>query len=253
MAAITFTPTQSSMGARVSDVPAFPGEHFSLTIPEAIGDTARTAWPNRVSAPVWSQRGEGNWFCRAQVEDELAYTAQVTTTADIVDIRIALTNNSDRRWRHSTAFTCFNSGAAPSVIDHECTRHWVGHKGERHRLIELPRTFGPRPTVQLYSVEGQPPGEQIPFVASFRSTPNVALEGWMAIEAKDGKRLVGIASKPALFLFQNMEFSCIHSCPSFGSLSPGETGHAATRVYFVESTIDAWHTRVKEDLDTIVL
>ena len=146
------------------------------------------------------------------------------------------------------AFNCLQCGEAPSIRDHDCARHWVRAGGELKRLIELPRRFGPRPTVQLSSVEHQPPGAEIPFVAHCKATPDIALEGWMAIASRDGKRLVAAASKPALFLFQNMEYSCIHSAAGFGPMEPGQTAEALTRLYFVEATLGEWHERMRGEL-----
>ncbi len=70
----------------------------------------------------------------------------------------------------------------------------------------------------------------------------------MAIQSRDGKRLVATASDPAMFLFQNMEYSCIHSAAGFGPLKPGESGEAVTRVYFVEAGLEDWHARMPADM-----
>ncbi len=58
----------------------------------------------------------------------------------------------------------------------------------------------------------------------------------MAIRSMDDRHMVAVVSKPALFTFQNREYSCIHSSPTFGPLKPGETGANLTRIYFVEAT-----------------
>jgi len=123
----------------------------------------------------------------------------------------------------------------------------VRTQGRFRRLVEIPRKYGPRPTVQLYSVEGAPDAKGIPFVAGFQATPDVILQGWLAIQSHDGQRLVAVASRPTLFLFQNMEYSCIHASPGFGELGPGETGEALTRLYFVRSSVEEWHQRMQEE------
>lgn len=248
MSRIKVVGIQRNMACIVSETPAFPGESFSFGIPEAIGDTAHTYWFGSIK-PDWREMGEGAWRSTGRQPGELSYTLDVVPGADTVDIRIELRNESDRVWAQSHAFNCINCGGAQSVVDHECRRHWVGVGGRLRRLIQVPRVFGPRPAVQLYSVEGAPKGADIPFVAGFRSTPDdVVLEGWMAISSRDGKRLVATASRPALYLFQNMEYSCIHSAQSLGALAPGETGRALTRVYFVEATLPEWHTRMRREL-----
>lgn len=245
---IRFHARPGNMGSALTDVPAFPGDTFSVAIPEAIGDFAQTYWPNRI-AVTWQELDNGVWRSEGKVEGELSYVATITPHEDTVDVRIALTNHSPRAWRQSLAFNCFNCGGSIAIRDHECVRHYVRMDGKFKRLIEIPRKFGPRPTVQLYSVQGALLGREIPFVANFQATPeDVVLEGWMAIQSRDGKRLVAAVSKPALFLFQNMEYSCIHSAPSFGALKPGETGEALTKLYFVESPLEKWYQRMQADL-----
>jgi len=232
------------MSATLTNVPAFPGERFVIGFPEAIGDAGAAVWYGGVT-PDWEPRGAGRWRSSATVEGELSYEMDVVCATDFVDVRIQLKNLSERTWAQSLAFNCFNCSEAPSVRDYECVRHWVRANGQFRRLTEIPRQFGPRPALQLYSVEGQPPGRDIPFVANFESTPKIALEGWMAIVSRDGRRLVAAVSQPALCLFQNMEYSCIHSAPSFGRVEPGHTSHALTRIYFAETTIHAWYARMR--------
>jgi hypothetical protein len=197
---------------------------------------------------VWEERKHGAWFCTGRRVDELSYTLTVTPGDEVVEIHQCLTNESGRSWDQSLAFNCFNPVRAEAVQDHECLRHWVGKNGKITRLITQPRQFGPRPTIQFYSVNGAPPGQDVPFVDAFKATPaDLTLEGWMAIQSIDGSRLIAIVSHPALFLFQNMEYSCIHSGAGFGPLAPGETGQAVTRLYFVESSLEAWY----ESLETV--
>lgn len=248
MARIQISANTGNMGAWLTQIPAFPGENFGLGFPEAIGDIARGCWFNNIR-PEWRNLGDGVWEQVCRADGELSYAVTLIPGEDFVDARLQVTNESDRNWTQSFAFNCFQAGGAPSIRDNECVRHWCRTGGEFKRLVELPRKFGPRPTIQLYSVEGALPGMDIPFVANFQSTPpDVALEGWLAIESRDGKRLVATVSRPALFLFQNMEYSCIHSAPSFGPLKSGETGEALTRVYFVESSVEEWHGRMGRDL-----
>ncbi len=248
MSRISLQGIPGNMACVVSNVPAFPGDSFSFGIPEAIGDTAQTYWFGSIK-PDWVRLGDGAWRSVGKHFNELSYTMDVIPGEDTIDIRIELRNDSPRHWRQSHAFNCINCGGSPALADHDCRRHWVGMGGRLKRLIEVPRVFGPRPTVQLYSVEGAPKGGDIPFVASFRSTPeDVRLEGWMAIVSRGGKRLIATVSQPALYLFQNREYSCIHSGQSLGALAPGETGRALTRVYFVEGTLREWHARMRGEL-----
>lgn len=248
MAAVTLTPLEGQMACLARDVAAFPGDAFMLGFPEAIGDAARPVW---FGAPrvEWRQADAGAWVQAGELEGELSYEMTFTRGEDFVDIRLRLTNQSARQWAHSLAFNCFSPGGSAAIRDHDCVRHFVGVQGTLRRLVELPRQYGPRPTVQLYSVEDAPPGREIPFVANFRATPDdVTVEGWIAIVSRDGRRLVAAVSRPALFLFQNMEYSCIHSAASVGPLAPGHAGEALTRVYFVEASLEDWYARMRSEL-----
>jgi hypothetical protein len=244
---IRFQPIGESMGAIISAVPAFPGDTFMLTVPESIGDSARACWPPGLKV-AWKPQDNGGWRCEGIFEKELRYALSVTTGEDTVDVRIRLTNDSERHWKQSLSFNCFNCSSSKALNDYECLRHWTRVRGQFRRLIEQPRHFGPRPTIQLYSVEGAPKGRDIPFVANFDATPDVVMENWLAIRSRDGRRLAATVSSPTLFLFQNMEYSCIHSASSLGALSPEQTGEALLRLYFVEASLEEWYRRMRREM-----
>jgi hypothetical protein len=244
---ILFTPDPTRMSGWLTEVPELPGEGFYVNIPEAIGDSSQVVWTTDLAA-AWTDLGAGRWRTQLHVAGELDFVLTLTPAYDTVDIDVSLTNLSPRTWTDSMAFHCFNCGGSPSIGDYECARHWVRTSGHYRRLIEMPRVYSHRPTVQLYNVEYAPPAMQIPFVASFDATPAVVLERWLAIRSRDGHCLAAAVSRPALFLFQNMEFSCIHAAPGFGTLQPGEAGEARTRLYLVRSSLQDWHTRMKEEM-----
>jgi hypothetical protein len=245
--AVTFAPTPGQMGGALVGPPGFAGDTFGFGMPEAIGDAAAARWPQGMSVE-WHDLGGGAWRQLGRAEGELEYECDVLPGEDTADVRIRLTNLGPREWEHSLAFNCF-SAMGTSLADHECVRHWVGQAGRPVLLRSLPRHYGPRPTIQLYSVEGAPPAADIPFVAGFDATPRgPVLEGWMAIASHDGTRLVAAASRPALFLFQNMEFSCIHAGQSLGRLAPGQRGEALTRLYFVEAPLGRWYERLRAEM-----
>jgi hypothetical protein len=241
---IRFTPVEGTMLGSVSEVPAFPGATFLMCVPEAIGDVAQTVWQGLVT-PQWQQHEKGVWTSDAACAGELAYRCTVAPHETFLDVTTTVTNLSDHAWANSLAFTCLSLFEAPAVRDHECVRHWAGVNGQPRRLVELPRRRSRRPTCQLYHVAGQPPPSELPFVAAFEASPDATLDPWLAVSSQDGSALVAAFSPEALFLFQNMEFSCIHACPSHGALAQGETGTARVRYFFVQQTIDAWHARLR--------
>jgi hypothetical protein len=235
------------MACDATGIPAFPGGSFTLAYPEAIGDSAQPTWYGDIR-PTWEENAGGTWTSAGSKPGELDYEITLTPGTDHVTSQFKLTNLSQREWRQGMAFNCFQCAKDNSIRDNECLRTWVRAKGRFRRLVELPRVFGPRPALQLYSVEGAPPGKDIPFVAGFAATPEVVIEPWMAIVSRDGRRLAATVSRPGLFLFQNREYSCIHCATGFGSLSPGQSADAVNTVYFVEATLADWYQRMKSEL-----
>jgi hypothetical protein len=244
MAGIKLNGQPGAMACAVTEVPAFPGERFTLGYPEAIGDVAGPFWYNRIK-PKWEEREKGVWVSTGEQPGQVSYVMTLTPGEDTVTAHFKLTNHSQKAWAQGMAFNCFQCAGAPSLRDHDCLRHWIGLNGQLRRLAEVPRVYGPRPAVQLYSVEGAPPGRDLPFVANFQTTPDVVLEPWMAIVSRDGKKLVATVSEPGLFLFQNREYSCIHCGTGFGEVKPGQTAEAINKVYFLEASLDQWHRRMR--------
>lgn len=247
MSPVRFRYLPDSMAGTLFDAPGFPGEEFPVGFPEAVGDWARPAWYGGLR-PTWSAPDpaapDEAARCQARVEGELEYRMIVRAGEDFAEFEIELTNLSDRAWGRGMAFNCVKGGDAPSFKDHDCLRHRVRvvePDGSRRlaRLAELPRRFGPRPALQLYDVEGAPPARENPFVAGFGATPDrVLLEGWIGIESRDGRGLLSVSSRPALFLFQNREYGCIHAAADFGPMEPGATSRATTRVEFARTPPD---------------
>lgn len=246
MAPVTLNGQPGHMACRVANIAAFPGAVFTLGYPEAVGDAAAAHWFGAIR-PSWEAREDGTLVSKGEAPGKLSYTLTLTPGEDTVDAYYVLTNLGTRPWKQGMAFNCFQC-ATPALRDHECVRHLVGLNGAIRHLVELPRAYAPRPAIQLYSVTGAPPGHDIPFVANFRATPaDLTLEPWMAIVSRDGKRLAATVSKPGLFLFQNREYSCIHSGCGFGPIAPGETAESRNRVYFVEATPEAWYRRMSDE------
>lgn len=252
MGAITLRGIAHNMGIQILDVPAFPQRAFGGSFPEAIGDSSRSFWFGTIH-PEWTYE-DGRMIGRGSQPGELEYTVTFTASDETVDIVTEVTNSSDRPWKQSHAFNCFSPIGVPEVRDHDCVRHWVGSRGRLLPLLKVPRRFGPRPTIQLYAVEGGPRWQDIPFVANFHCSPDaVHLEPWLAIESKDRQRVVAIASKPCLYLFQNMEYSCIHAAASFSALGPGQSNRAFTRLWFVRQDIRTWYQRMKKEMAEVVV
>lgn len=247
MASIRLVPDPHRMLCHAVEVPAFPGERFALAYPESLG-SAETPIHFDAFDWQWTALPGGAVRCRGGRNGVLRFELVLTPGEDVIRARFALTNLGPRPWERSMAFNCLQCGQAPSVRDHDGTRHWVRAAGEFRRLVELPRVHGPRPTIQAYLVEGGPELDELPFVRNLGATPPTRLEPWIAIAARSGSRWVATVSDPGLFLFHNREYSCIHAATGFGAVQPGGTVVGENRVYFVEASLAEWHARMGADL-----
>lgn len=247
MGAISIEPVQHSMVVRIKSAD-FPDDSFAVTIPESIGDGSKSIWVQpMVSRIEWRTNPDGSLQYELDVPDEARYAVHVTANDDTVDIEITLTNNSNRVWETSHAFTCFNGAVAYSFADHELIRTYGGHTGKLIRLIEHPRKPSERPPIQLYGVEGAPSANQTPFVAGFKATSPIVLEGFLAIVSKNRQGVMAVASRNPLYLFNNLEYSCIHACPNFGRPVPGNSAPAFTRLYVMRGDLESFYKRFRTD------
>jgi len=235
------------MACTATEIPGFPGSRYVLAYPESIGDAGNPSWYGGIN-PTWEESPSGAWISRGEQAGHLTYELTMSPGTDCVTTEFKLTNLGKKTWQHGMAFNCLQCAYDADVRDNECLRTWVRTGGEFKRLVELPRVFGPRPALQLYSVEGAPLGKDIAFVADFKATPEVVIEPWMAMVSRDGNRLVATVSKPGLFLFQNREYSCIHCGTGFNQVKPGATATALNKVYFFEGNLSDWYRRMTNEL-----
>ena len=248
MARLVFFPNQGQGSGLLNNLAAFPRGIIGIGFPECLGPAKAPSWQGNFTAN-WTDLGEGVWRVEGATEGLLTYSITVRPAEEHCDFEFSLTNTSTEAWDQGMAFNCVQAGSLDKARDNECIRHWTGQQGQLVKLPALPRQYSPRPTVQLYSVEGQPPGAEIPFVANFQATPaDLVVEPWLAIESQDGRCSVATVSKPALFLFQNMEYSCIHSGCGFGPMEPGATSQAVNRVFAVARPVKELYPLIQEFL-----
>ena len=221
---------------------------LGITIPEAAGPSDRAVWfPTQFVPMNWEQRGDV-WHGALEYKDVVAWSAEVTSSDDYIDIGFTLENPSDKVWESTLAFTCINPGSMNTFRDYETKRTYVRRSGKFRSLLQIPRKISSRPPVQLFSVPGAPLGMDIPFVAGFDATPVEPAEPLLAIVSHDKRHVLAVATDRPYFLFQNCEYSCIHSCPTMGRLEPGQQGTSRTRVYLLRDTpLDEFYKRYRKD------
>ncbi len=225
----------------------FGTESIIYTIPEAIGSTGGSLWGSPgafLMEPEWTRAGDG-WKYDWAKDGHLSFSVYASAGEDHVDVRIRLKNLSEKAWPESQAFSCLNYESMARLADFEGNRTFLLIDGQWKTMTEVERITGSRPTIQLWYVNGK--SRPLGFVAGYKSTPSYYPEGVLAVRSRDGKNMIAVSCDNPLYLFSNLEFSCIHSCPSFGALKPGEEGEAFHRVFVLkDSSLDELGVKLKE-------
>lgn len=211
-----------------------PGDRFVYNIPESIGSTEASIWcasPQIAVKPEWKPTDDGGYRYEWQREGLLGYSVHVSPRDDRIDVRIRLKNLSRKPWPNSQAFSCFQPRQALNFSDFDGTRTFLLIDGKWVPITQVERKDSSRPTIQLYYIRNKP--RPLPFVEAFKATPPVYPEAVLAVRSYDGKSFVAVTADKPLYLFQNLEFSCIHCCPTFGALGPNEQG-TATHYVLIE-------------------
>jgi len=235
---IKLTPIQKSENLHIESAD-FPGQLFNYHVPEAIGSTDpentyfSTADPTPAK-PDWKPFADKGWRYTWTQAHLLAYTVEAVPGEDTIDVKITLKNLSGKTWPQSHAFPCCNFHKAASFSDFEGTRTFLLIDGEWKSLMQIQRKDSIRPLVQLFYVQGKP--RPLGCVERFEATPPIYPQGIFAVRSYDSKSVIAVTADKPLYLFHNMEYSCIHCCPGFGSLKPGEQGTATNRVFIGKNT-----------------
>ncbi|MHC4442988.1 MAG: hypothetical protein ACYTF1_18995 [Planctomycetota bacterium] len=227
-----------------------PGQIFNYHIPEAIGstdvaDTYFSTADKKPARPDWTPMSDGGWTYRWTQPQVCSFTVEAVPREDYVDVRIKLKNLSEKNWPESAAFSCYNFNKAIQFSDFEGTRTFLLVDGQWKSLIQIERKDSPRPLVQLFYVKGKP--QPLGCVEHFKATSPVRPAGVFAVRSYDGKSVTAVTADKSLYLFHNLEYSCIHCCPGFGPLQPGQQAEVTNRVFIVKDiTLDEIATRARK-------
>ena len=210
---------------------------LTYRVPESIGETDGGIWthdPRTLVRPQWTPTLDGGWEYSWEREGLLRYSVRTELHEQYIDIHLTLQNLHNRTWENTYAFPCLKTHTSPQFLDYDGTRTFLRVDGEYVPITKLPRKDSPRPTLQFWYTDKE--DRPLGVVESFDASPDTYPDGLIAVRSWDGRHLVVVTSDSPLFLFSNLEFSCVHSCPSFGRLEPGETGSALNRIYVLADT-----------------
>lgn len=210
---------------------------LTYRVPESIGDTDGGIWTHDLHtlvAPQWTPTDDGGWQYSWEREGLLRFSVRTDLHEHYADIHLTLQNLYKRTWENTYAFPCLKTHDSPQFLDYDGSRTLLRVDGRYTPITRLPRRDNPRPTLQFWYVnqEDRPLG----VVESFYASPDIYPDGVIAVRSWDGRHIVALTSNRPLFLFGNLESSCVHCCPGFGRLEPGQTESALTRIYILPDT-----------------
>ena len=244
---IILEPMQETMRVFIS-VPALPDQFsFSFVVPETTGYVDKVALNFPGQKPIWAKDDKDGSVSYTLENENVVYNVRLVPSADDVTVIESLKNKTDEKWEHAFTFPCFGTERVRRFSDTEFDRTFLMLADGLTPIKEIERTASKRPLLQFYYMEGKRYPEHS-FMDNFKATSPVAAKGsYVLTVSKDGKAVVGTATRDAAFLFNNGEFSCIHACPDFGTIYPGETRTAVTKLYFLQGGAKEFQERYQKD------
>ncbi len=232
--------------------PDFPGDEFSVNIPECIADGGSHKITFSVFQPEWryerqdSDAGPGRLSYSHVAPGRIAHSVLIRHGPRDIDFTVTARNLEDRPWKAAHCFPCLNLSESKVFCDFELTRTFMitenGPLALSKTVRRKPKSGRP---MQYYVI-----GNSVPkwLASSDLLSPDKAAAQCIYTLSPDGSWVVGMASAQATHLFSNIEHSCIHACPSFGEIAPGEEKKAIGKIYFVRGGARDFLARCREEL-----
>lgn len=185
--------------------------------------------------PEWVIEGPGRATGFLRGEEGSTAVMDVAADADSVAVAITLTNGTETVWEDVSDFCCWSFSSAPEFADYEMLRTWVWSGGGRKRVLELARPRTPRPLFLFYPVGDRTRLEGIGPLRNKNAFCSESLDcGAIAVTSRDASFTALLTSEETLFVFNNAEYACVHSCPCYGTIPPGGSATRTTRLHLRE-------------------
>jgi len=212
---------------------AFPRDEFSVNIPEQVFAADGRKGGFMDFQPDW-RASEGGLGFRWEQPKMAAISVQLDPSPLALRFAITVRNLEGKPWQNVCAFPCFNQLDAPTFEDCAMERTFIPLRSGLARLAEVPRvpSASGRP-FQIFILEGAD-NHVLPGMGC--TSPTRASSGHIITQSRDGRWSVGMACGSPAFLFNNQEISCIHACPTFGHMLPGDERTRSGEIRFHQGT-----------------
>ena len=172
-----------------------------------------------------------------QFVDGVRYRTMITPSAEGLDLRFTVMNESQGTFHNVTMFPCLGYPSA-DFVDDELERTYIVTAQGLTKLGDTDRGSGD-PVRTHYVVDGMRPMSH--FAEWFWGLPSRTLAATGAIlrTSQDGRFTIGTAWERVCELFNNEDsHHCIHAVPALGDLAPGQTRTARGKIVLVEGGPD---------------
>ena len=222
---------------------------FALTVPETIGNRERMLLNFPETDLQWEGPDPDGIVTTSWTKDSvISYTLKFIPYSDYVDAKMTITNLSGDHWEDVWSFNCLNPVKAPVFKDLEMERTYMSTREGPKLLSETERTIGHRPGIGIYYSEKMELDEYWPFISSFNATSPERTNGdYLVTLSESGEAYMAAMSPNTLYLFNNLDFTCIHAAPTFGDIPAGESGTLTCRFYLAEGNLDDFIKRLGKD------
>ena len=226
---------------------------FALTIPETIGCREGMVLNFPSTNIQWNGPDKDGVISVAWTTDSLiSYYLIVVPEYDFVDVEMTISNLSAVSWHDVWSFNCLNPVSAKKFQDTLLRRTFMSTKNGPEILSKTNRTIGPRPTIGVYFHEETNNQTDFPFVNDFQATsPDRTNSNYLVTLSETKNSYMAVTSPKTLFLFNNLEYKCIHSAPNFGDIDSGKSSTLTCRFYFAKGNLQDFINRFKKEIDLL--
>ena len=210
---------------------------MEISVPYLPGDRFTILFENLYGAPAEVNFSDDHTEANYQFTlNEYKSNIKLRGGPDFMDLEAEMVNTCDRELPSTFQF-CFQPTGAPHFRDHDGHRTFVMTDQGFIPVKKLWTPLSDRNWLQDFQFDFSP------------AEGHPAVKGPMiAIVSRDRQWIVSVStlSSKVRSIFNNREYSCIHSIPE-SALKPGESIQIRQRYYFIRGTLDDFEQRRQED------
>jgi hypothetical protein len=226
---------------------ALPGDVFRIVVPELVSDNHGDYLP-------WGHPSPGQWqFERDKAAFDVRIEGVIHTTAEVllgdqqIEVRVTVTNLSEKPWTNTNAFTCFTFTHAPSFDDKQMIRSFVRVRDQWQTLAELFQKHPPGTgALTFLGVQGGPNVRDLWVVEEIKQVcPQQLAQCSACMFSQDGTWIAGITTPTPAYVFNNAGLPCLHADPLLGDIAPGESATASSFIHVFRGTPADFSERIE--------